>query len=163
MKARTEQSSDARLGNAVRVFSNGDRAAILLLRTGQDGIYDSLRAAFERHQAPLADLAEGLPEVPRSAGDCLIRHDGARVTVEGAGGFVNGSALMGFAMESNWGPTAPSFITVARSEGCVWLGLLTEEDYTNAFFGPETSSQKVPRIPVMPVLKLDALFEEGLV
>lgn len=162
MKARTEHGSDARLGNAVRIFSNGDQAAILLLRAGQDGAYDTLRQAFERHEAPLADLSEGVPEVARSAGDCLIRHDGARVTIEGAGGFVNGSALMGFALESNWGTTAASFITVARSEGHVWLGLITEEAYTNAFFGPEAAAQARPRIPVMPVLKLDALFQDGL-
>lgn len=148
MKLRRSHATwEVSFGNAVKIYDDGEVAAIAFLRLHSDPYHRALSGLYAEHRAPLADLEEALPRVERSVGKCTLDDGGARLVIEGAGG-----RIMGCEMNVRWGRTAAPFTQAARSTGHVWVGLVLEDIYQEAFHRDESG-----RIPPMRVLRLGAV------
>lgn len=145
---RKQKSDQVRMANALRVHECGEQVPILVARAGSSEAWNALAHAFELHRAPVLDLETGIPDLALATGICMIGRHGVQVTLQGAG-----TSLASVQMQVTWGPTSPAWRGAALSEGCVWLGLLREEAYQGAY------RTDPPRLPLMPVLRLDVRAE----
>lgn len=156
----TEQMFHADAGNAVHVYEDGSRAAFLFMRAGDDATLLALSKVFDLHHAPTVELGRAVPGADRTVGDCAIRKDGFRMTLQGVdpADWNNRSGMMGLALEISWGVTSPLWREVAEETGCVWACFVSEASYRAAVtVQGGVRLVDVSQIPPVPVLKLETL------
>lgn len=159
----TEQKFQASAGNAVHVYGGGARAAFLLVRAGDDGTLLALSKVFDLHRAPTVELGRAVPGADRTAGDCAIRKNGFRMTLQGVdpADWNNWSGMMGLALELTWGGTSPRWREVVEETGCVWACFVSEKVYQGAVtMDGDVRLVDMEALPPVPVLKLDAWIEK---
>lgn len=154
---RRQQSSEVRAGNALRTYDDGTKAAIILVRAGDVASLMALTRVFQDHRAPTVDLEHAVPDLDGTVGDCVLRDDGVLIMMKGVD-----HHLLGVTMDLSWTGT-PTWRKAASEEGCVWAGLLSEEAYQQAFPGDAVPlyGPQAPRIPPLPVLKLEVVQTAG--
>lgn len=160
MRMRVQQSSEVRGRNALRFYDDGAQAAIVLVRAGDEESLTALAKVFGEHRALTVDLERAVPDSDRTVGDCVIRDDGVLLTMTGVG-----RSIMGLSMNLGWGKTSHSWRSVALKTGHVWIGLISEKSYQEAFSGDaltlDNAHPGAPRIPPLPVLKLEVVETAG--
>lgn len=159
MRVRRQESSEVR-GHALRVHGNGGQAAVILVRAGDEESLTALTRVFREHRALTVDLDHTVPDSDRTVGDCVIRDDGVEVAMDGVGRFI-----MGVSMNLSWGKTSHAWRSTALEEGCVWVGLISEESYLKAFPGdalaPEDAKAQASGMPPLPLLRLKVAEAAG--
>lgn len=165
MEIRRQKASSANAGNAVYAYPDGSRAAILFVRVGDAEAMAAMTQVYKLHGAFTANLGDQMPRRDRTSGRCLIHDDGITVTFGAVDPSVEngGHGMLGAEATVPWGATDPDWMNAALEEGCVWAGLIAEENYQRVCLAHPVVNDGKPgpgvhlsSVPSMPVLKLVA-------
>jgi hypothetical protein len=160
---RVQRSSNVNAGHGVQDYSNGDRAALLFMRTGDEEVFAALSRVFALHEAPTVDLCHAAPDPDRTAGGCVIRNNGILVTIQSVvhpSARSGGPGMYGLSLDLTWGETSPVWTEAALKNGYVTACLISESRYERAtsLNGDGRKVVDTAKIPSVPVLKLGALL-----
>lgn len=159
MELRREHSQAVEVATALRTYPGTGRAAILLIRAGDDATLTALARVFALHRASRVDLEHAVPAADRTAGDCVLRDDGITVPLGGVtpAAWNGGRGMLGLTLAAAERPVPPRWRRTALEEGCVWAALLFEATYRRIL--PPGADQP-RRLPTLPTLRLAARSAE---
>lgn len=160
MDLRMQQSSSASVGNGLGLREDGSAAAILFVRAGDSEALDALNFVFQLHRAPTVDLGHAVPDLDRTAGDCVIRDNGILMTLQAVdpADWNDGHGMLGMNLELTWGETESVWWQTALEDGFVYACLVTEEQYQRAArIEGGVRVVDVAKVSPAPIVKLEAL------